>query len=230
MTGKDLFAALNFVRDEYVAEAEAEKPARRVIPMKTVRWAGALAACVCLLVGWAFAAQWMQAEADLKTSETAAESSAAATTEGAFDGGVAEDNAAGSLEEKYEESHAESTEYALGDSAVYGFGIEAAEVEQVTVVSMPESAEHERTYTSRGKINKIVAYLNSLTLRADFSEDPDVYCGMAYKLTLTMADGTEREFTHFANLFLREGDGDWLRMTDEEAAMLEELLGQIPSD
>lgn len=223
MTGKDLFAALNFVRDEYVAEAEAEKPARRVIPMKTVRWAGALAACVCLLVGWAFAAQWMQAEADLKTS-------AAATTEGAFDGGVAEDNAAGSLEEKYEESHAESTEYALGDSDMCGFSIETAQVERVTVVSMPESAEHERTYTSRGKINKIVAYLNSLTLQADFSEDPDVYCGMAYKLTLTMADGTEREFTHFANLFLREGDGDWLRMTYEEASLLEELLGQIPSD
>ena len=46
MTGKDLFAALSFVRDEYVAEAATACPARRVIPMKTVRWAGALAACV----------------------------------------------------------------------------------------------------------------------------------------------------------------------------------------
>ncbi len=228
MTGKDLFAALSFVRDEYVAEAETACPARRVIPMKTVRWAGALAACVCLLVGWAFAAQWMKA--DNLMSGSAEESTAAVTEEGALDGGAADDETAGALEEEFEESRAEDAEYAAGDSAVYGFGIEAAEVEQITVVSMPESAEHERTYTSRGKINKIVAYLNSLTLQADFPENPDEYCGMAYRLTLTMADGTEREFVHFGNMFLREGDGDWLRMTYEEAALLEELLGQIPSD
>ncbi|MGN0479048.1 MAG: hypothetical protein ACI4GO_06415 [Hominenteromicrobium sp.] len=229
MTGKDLFAALSFVRDEYVEEAETECPPRRVIPMKTVRWAGVLAACVCLLVGWAFAAQWMKAGSSMTTGAT--DSTAAVMEEGAMDGGEMTDSeTAEAAGEEAGEGQAEDTEFTAGGSTVCGFGIEAAEVERVTVVSMPESAEHERTYTSPGKIQEIVSYLNGLTLRTDFPEDPDAYCGMAYKLTLTMADGTEREFTHFANMFLREGDGGWLRMTYEEASELDNIIRRIPSD
>lgn len=57
MSGKDLFQALGNVRDEYITEAE-EYTGRRVISMHTVQWIGALAACLCVLVGWAFAANW----------------------------------------------------------------------------------------------------------------------------------------------------------------------------
>jgi len=56
MTGKDLFSALNHVDDVLVAEAETYT-ARRVIPMPAIRWMGALAACFCLLIGWAVLAQ-----------------------------------------------------------------------------------------------------------------------------------------------------------------------------
>src|SRR5699024_3151445 len=51
MTGKDLFAALSFVDDALILEAEEAKPARRAVSMQAVRWVGALAACVCVLVG-----------------------------------------------------------------------------------------------------------------------------------------------------------------------------------
>jgi len=50
MTGKDLFASLNYVDDALIEEAETYAPAR-ILPLKSVRRAGALAACICVLVG-----------------------------------------------------------------------------------------------------------------------------------------------------------------------------------
>lgn len=58
MQEKDLFAALSYVDDTYVEEAETYA-VRRVIPLHAVRWAAALAACICLLLGWAVAVQWV---------------------------------------------------------------------------------------------------------------------------------------------------------------------------
>lgn len=49
MTGKDLFASLNFIDDELIEEAANYAPAR-ILPMRAIRRAGALAACVCLIV------------------------------------------------------------------------------------------------------------------------------------------------------------------------------------
>lgn len=49
MTGKDLFASLNYVDDELIEEAETYVKAR-ILPMHSVRRIGALAACVGLLV------------------------------------------------------------------------------------------------------------------------------------------------------------------------------------
>ena len=37
MTGKDLFAALSFVDDALILEAEEAKPARRMVSMQAVR-------------------------------------------------------------------------------------------------------------------------------------------------------------------------------------------------
>lgn len=52
MTGKDLFASLNYVDDALIEEAETYAPAR-ILPLTAVRRFGALAACVCVLVGLA---------------------------------------------------------------------------------------------------------------------------------------------------------------------------------
>lgn len=50
MTGKDLFASLNYVDDALIEEAETYAPAR-ILPLRSVRRIGALAACICVLVG-----------------------------------------------------------------------------------------------------------------------------------------------------------------------------------
>ncbi len=73
MTGKDLFLALSFIDDELISEAEEAKPLRRAAILPAIRWAGALAACVCVLVGWAIAANFANQ----------ADSGAAMTTGGA---------------------------------------------------------------------------------------------------------------------------------------------------
>ena len=39
-------------------------------------------------------------------------------------------------------------------------------------------------------------------------------------LTVTFADGTVREFTHFGNMFFREGGGAWQRMAYAQAVEL----------
>ena len=79
MTGKDLFAALSFVDDALILEAEEAKPARRMVSMQAVRWVGALAACVCVLVGWAFAADLLN-RADSTAGEAASMADSAVQT------------------------------------------------------------------------------------------------------------------------------------------------------
>lgn len=108
--------------------------------------------------------------------------------------------------------------------------IEPNSVERIEVMSLPESDDWARTYTDRDEIGRVVSYLNGLRLTTRFSENPDEYCGQAYVLTLDLADGSVRTFTHFGNLFFREADGAWCRMDYAQAAQLEMLLRQMPGD
>lgn len=102
MTGKDLFIALGFVEEEIIAEAAQDRPQRRVIPMHTVRWMSVLAACICLLIGWAFAAQWMKADntmcgvAESSTTMTAGDTREESSEEAALEeGGAAQEEETG---------------------------------------------------------------------------------------------------------------------------------------
>lgn len=54
--------------------------------------------------------------------------------------------------------------------------------------------------------------------------------GQSLVLTLTLADGTTREFTHFGNLFFMERGDAWRRMEYEQAARLDGLLQSLPTD
>ena len=96
--------------------------------------------------------------------------------------------------------------------------------------SLPQSETWARTYMDRDKIGRIVSYLNGLQLRPFFTENPDEYAGQALVLTVTFADGTVREFTHFGNMFFREGGGAWQRMAYAQAVELETLLNDLPGD
>lgn len=118
----------------------------------------------------------------------------------------------------------------LAGCAVQIAPIEPNSVEQIEVESLPQSETWARVYTDRDKIGEVVSYLNGLRLRQLFSEDPDEYVGQSLVLTLTLADGTTREFTHFGNLFLMERGGAWQRMEYEQAARLDGLLRRLPTD
>lgn len=85
----------------------------------------------------------------------------------------------------------------LAGCAVQIAPIEPNSVEQIEVESLPQSETWARVYTDRDKIGEVVSYLNGLRLRQLFSENPDEYVGQSLVLTLTLADGTTREFTQF---------------------------------
>ena len=70
MTGIDLFKALNGVKEEYIAEADTDRKLPRVNKV-TLQWCAALAACVCLLLGWGFIAQHLSGIPDYTGNETA---------------------------------------------------------------------------------------------------------------------------------------------------------------
>ena len=69
MTGIDLFRALGGVKEEYIAEADDSRKLPHVKNV-TLQWCAALAACVCLLLGWGFIAQHLGGIADYTGDET----------------------------------------------------------------------------------------------------------------------------------------------------------------
>ena len=69
MTGIDLFKALGGVKEEYIAEADGSRKLPHVKNI-TLQWCAALAACVCLLLGWGFIAQHLGGIADYTGDET----------------------------------------------------------------------------------------------------------------------------------------------------------------
>lgn len=68
MTGIDLFKALGGVKEEYIAEADGSRKLPHVKNV-TLQWCAALAACVCLLLGWGFIAQHLGGIADYTGDE-----------------------------------------------------------------------------------------------------------------------------------------------------------------
>lgn len=127
MNGKDLFAALNHVEDALVAEAETYT-ARKVIPLRTVRWVSTLAACICLLIGWAVAVRLMpfggmeEAAKDMTTAET--------VTEGAMNGAVTEEAAPEEVETEEAESETAQAETETGTGAESAEDTKAEEKEE----------------------------------------------------------------------------------------------------
>lgn len=69
MTGIDLFKALGGVKEEYIAKADGSRKLPHVKNV-TLQWCAALAACVCLLLGWGFIAQHLGGIADYTGDET----------------------------------------------------------------------------------------------------------------------------------------------------------------
>lgn len=106
----------------------------------------------------------------------------------------------------------------------------AEQVAEIRVSSLPESDTCRRTYISPEKIKTVTDYIDALTLSAKFPENPNEYAGMTWVITYVYKDGTELTLYHFGNMFFRAGNGSWHRMTYEQAAQLDSIISQNPSD
>ena len=94
----------------------------------------------------------------------------------------------------------------------------------IDVTSLPELYN----YSFDGKDAKaIVDYLSSLSLESDYEENPDVYAGMTWVITLEYKDGEALSVYHFGNTFIRCEDGPWYKMTYEEANRFNTLLDEL---
>lgn len=105
--------------------------------------------------------------------------------------------------------------------------LQAGYVTRVAVSSLPGGYDY--AYEGEDAL-AIVEYLDSLTLRSEFEEDPDEYVGMTWVIAVDYADGSTVTVYHFGNMFIRNEDGPWYRMEYEEAerfhALLDELNGE----
>lgn len=98
------------------------------------------------------------------------------------------------------------------------------DVESILVSSMPKSADYERTIRSNDKIAKVINYMNSMELAADFPEKPNYYVGMTLVIEFCFSDHSKHIVYSFGNMFLRIDDKPWLRLQAKEAIQLEEML------
>lgn len=118
----------------------------------------------------------------------------------------------------------------LGCGADRGLEVAAQDAVSVMILSLPQSESRARSYTSQEKILEVIDYLNGLSLEKRFSEDPDDYVGETLVITVAYNDGGKRTFYHFGNMFIKEGDGPWMRMAYKEAEELDDLLRKTASD
>jgi hypothetical protein len=105
--------------------------------------------------------------------------------------------------------------------------LQAGDVTRVTVSSLPGGYAY--AYEGENAM-AIVDYLDSLSLRSEFEEDPNEYYAMSWVISVEYADGSTVTVYHFGNMFIRAEDGPWYRMEYEEAnrfhALLDELNGE----
>lgn len=97
-------------------------------------------------------------------------------------------------------------------------------ISRITVTSMPESYQ----YSFSGDSAKTLAQcITDMELAADFPEDPNVYAGMTWVITVQYEDGTAVTVYLFGNMFIRAGDGPWFKVSANEAEAFERLLTSL---
>ena len=199
MTGIDLFKALSGVKEEYVAEADGNRKLPRVNKV-TLQWCAALAACVCLLLGWGFIAQHLSGIPDYTGDETKVTGAAETAQADAADQGA--DSAP-----------------AIGGKVVLP--------QRITAETQPVSDT--KIFTDEEKIGQIMPLL-LLKNAAETSDDPNAYVGSANIFTLEYATGETSTITVYGNLFYKKDDGPWCDIPYEQAEKLEELVRSLSSD
>ena len=94
----------------------------------------------------------------------------------------------------------------------------------VTVTSMPQGYDYSLTGENA---KKLAQYILDMDVTADFPEDPNVYAGMTWVITTEYENGAAVTVYLFGNMFIRAGDGPWLKVSASEAEGFEALLSSL---
>jgi len=91
----------------------------------------------------------------------------------------------------------------------------------VTVTSMPQGYDY---FFTCANASELAQYILGMEITADFPEDPNVYAGMTWVITAEYEDGTAATVYLFGNMFIRAGNGPWLKVSTEAAEGFDALL------
>ena len=102
--------------------------------------------------------------------------------------------------------------------------LKAEGITQITTDSLPPSSEYNRTITDQEVIRKFCNYVNQMSLKSEFPENPNHYSGMSLLITVFYEDGSTVSMNSFGNMFFRFGTEGWLRINYSDAVALEQIL------
>lgn len=100
----------------------------------------------------------------------------------------------------------------------------AEEIETVTVTSMPEGYDYSFSGSQAGTLAQ---YILDMKLQADYPEDPNVYAGMTWVITVAYRTGETVTVYLFGNMFIRAGGGPWYKVDYQQAEAFGALLDSL---
>ena len=92
---------------------------------------------------------------------------------------------------------------------------------EIAVTAFPE--EFARVYKG-GEAEQLLGYLRGLELLESFEEDPNVYTGQTWVITLAYESGERVTLHLFADLFLKTEDGPWYRIAGKDGSRFGEMV------
>lgn len=92
------------------------------------------------------------------------------------------------------------------------------------------SMHAQRQYTEAEKMRAILNYLRLIDPYGTPDEDPNQVEGSLFRIILSYSDGCQKVYLQKADRFMMVDGGQWKRINPEQATLLSEIIGQMPSD
>ncbi|MBS5938721.1 hypothetical protein [Clostridium sp.] len=99
-------------------------------------------------------------------------------------------------------------------------------INNIEILSLPESEDFNKTLYNIEDIDTIVKYLNSINPFIT-KENLDEYVGQSIIIKINYKDGSTRKYNHFGNKFIKEDEVELYEVKYDEAEKLEEIINNI---
>lgn len=103
----------------------------------------------------------------------------------------------------------------------------------VTAVEVSASVDGlllRRRYTGEEKMRTVLTYLRKLKPQLFANIDPETFRTNAFRITLTLSDGSRQVFHQLHDQYLQKNDGAWHSIDPAYGSALVRLLEELPSD